>query len=232
MSTKKGGTVKTMLNQELKDWRKKTADEIMKPIYMVLSNKVMDVVSVRKPASMRELGEIAGFGPVKLKTYGPSIVQIVLKHTENISEQDAVLMGVSDLEYVNQLLADTPKRTKTSKAKTDKKRNEENEMSPIAIANMDCSKEINLRELNSEQQAAASRALSTSNVFITGSAGTGKTFLLKYVIQELVARHGESGVAVTAPTGISALAVGGQTIHSFAGIGLGTMLLRVMLDMN
>jgi hypothetical protein len=44
---------------------------------------------------------------------------------------------------------------------------------------------------------------------------------LKYVIQELIKKHGEDAVAITAPTGIAAINIGGQTIHSFAGIGLG-----------
>jgi ATP-dependent DNA helicase PIF1 len=52
---------------------------------------------------------------------------------------------------------------------------------------------------------------------------------MKYVIQELAKKHGESAVAVTAPTGIAAIAVGGQTIHSFAGIGLGAWIVIELL---
>ena len=58
------------------------------------------------------------------------------------------------------------------------------------------------------------------NIFLTGAAGTGKSFLLRHIIQELERRH-PGGVAVTAPTGIAASHVGGTTIHSWAGIGLG-----------
>jgi len=49
-----------------------------------------------------------------------------------------------------------------------------------------------------------------ANVFLTGRAGTGKSTL----ISRLVARAGQ-GVAVLAPTGLAALNVGGQTVHSF-----------------
>lgn len=50
------------------------------------------------------------------------------------------------------------------------------------------------------------------NVFVTGRAGTGKSTLL-----QLFRRTTRKKVAVVAPTGIAALNVGGQTIHSFFG---------------
>lgn len=73
--------------------------------------------------------------------------------------------------------------------------------------------------LTDEQRAAAERAFGGHNLFITGAAGTGKSFLLRYIIQEFEKRH-PGKVAVTAPTGIAAVNVGGQTVHSFAGIGV------------
>lgn len=48
------------------------------------------------------------------------------------------------------------------------------------------------------------------SVFITGKAGTGKSSLLKHFIKNTNKKH-----VVLAPTGIAALNVGGQTIHSF-----------------
>jgi ATP-dependent DNA helicase PIF1 len=61
------------------------------------------------------------------------------------------------------------------------------------------------------------------SIFITGSAGVGKSFLLQEIIKSRKARwSGSAGaVAITAPTGIAASNIGGRTIHSFAGIGLG-----------
>ena len=55
------------------------------------------------------------------------------------------------------------------------------------------------------------------SVFFTGSAGTGKSFLLKVIVNAL----GSSGLFITASTGIAAVHIGGQTLHSFAGIELG-----------
>lgn len=71
-----------------------------------------------------------------------------------------------------------------------------------------------LPEVNHEKEELLEKILnSKDNFFITGNAGTGKSVLLKH----LRARGKEKGrnVAVLAPTGIAALNVGGQTIHSF-----------------
>ncbi|NMC95261.1 MAG: AAA family ATPase [Syntrophorhabdus sp.] len=51
---------------------------------------------------------------------------------------------------------------------------------------------------------------SSSHVFITGKAGTGKSTLLDYFRQTT-----SKDVAVLAPTGVAALNIQGQTIHSF-----------------
>lgn len=61
------------------------------------------------------------------------------------------------------------------------------------------------------------------SVFFTGSAGTGKSVLLREIIKTLrVKNKGQPDrVAVTASTGLAACNVGGVTLHSFAGIGLG-----------
>ena len=56
------------------------------------------------------------------------------------------------------------------------------------------------------------------NVFLTGSAGTGKTYLLNQYIDYLKERN--MALAITAPTGIAASHINGMTIHSFFGIGI------------
>lgn len=57
-----------------------------------------------------------------------------------------------------------------------------------------------------------------ANVFLTGAAGSGKTYLLNEYIRFLKSRG--IGVGVTASTGIAATHMGGLTIHSWAGIGI------------
>ena len=51
---------------------------------------------------------------------------------------------------------------------------------------------------------------SKDHFFITGQAGTGKSTLLNYFVQ-----NSSKNIAILAPTGLAAVNVGGQTIHSF-----------------
>ena len=50
----------------------------------------------------------------------------------------------------------------------------------------------------------------SQSVFLTGKAGTGKSTLLRYITRNTAKKH-----VVLAPTGIAAINVGGQTMHSF-----------------
>ncbi|KAK6594560.1 DNA repair and recombination protein PIF1 [Botrytis cinerea] len=61
------------------------------------------------------------------------------------------------------------------------------------------------------------------SVFFTGSAGTGKSVLMRSIIAALKKKYVREGdrVAVTASTGLAACNIGGVTLHSFGGIGLG-----------
>ena len=68
-------------------------------------------------------------------------------------------------------------------------------------------------------QSSALDILKTGqNVFLTGSAGSGKTYTLNQYINYLRARR--VPVAVTASTGIAATHMNGTTIHSWSGIGI------------
>ncbi len=68
------------------------------------------------------------------------------------------------------------------------------------------------------QEKALAILKSGRNVFLTGSAGTGKTYVLNQFIQHL--KDAKIDVAVTASTGIAATHIKGSTIHSWAGIGI------------
>lgn len=82
--------------------------------------------------------------------------------------------------------------------------------------------------LNDGQREAASYIFSGGNAFLTGAAGVGKSYLLKYIIQGLRDKYEAGGsaapndrVVVAASTGIAATHINGITIHSWAGVLLG-----------
>lgn len=59
----------------------------------------------------------------------------------------------------------------------------------------------------------------SSHIFVTGKAGTGKSVLLRYLKD-----HSKKRMIVVAPTGVAALVVGGQTIHSLFRLPLSCVL--------
>jgi ATP-dependent exoDNAse (exonuclease V) alpha subunit len=69
-----------------------------------------------------------------------------------------------------------------------------------------------------KQSLALSILKSGKNVFLTGSAGAGKTFVLNQYIEYLKDR--KIAVAITASTGIAATHMNGMTIHAWSGIGV------------
>ncbi len=69
-----------------------------------------------------------------------------------------------------------------------------------------------------KQAQALTLLKSGRNVFLTGSAGAGKTYVLNQYIQYL--RDRKVKVAVTASTGIAATHMNGMTIHAWSGIGI------------
>jgi ATP-dependent DNA helicase PIF1 len=78
--------------------------------------------------------------------------------------------------------------------------------------------------LSQEQQRVLELVVGQGkSVFFTGSAGTGKSVLMRAIIAELRKKHlrEPDRVAVTASTGLAACNIGGVTLHSFSGIGLG-----------
>ncbi len=64
-----------------------------------------------------------------------------------------------------------------------------------------------------------------SNIFVTGRAGTGKSTLLGHFRE-----HTKKTVAVIAPTGVAAVNVAGQTIHSFFGFRPDITIAKVRRD--
>lgn len=86
-------------------------------------------------------------------------------------------------------------------------------------------RKLNIKQritLSLEQQKVLAMVVDGKNMFFTGSAGTGKSVLLREIIKALRKKYVTSpdAVAVTASTGIAACNIGGITLHSFGGVGL------------
>lgn len=79
-----------------------------------------------------------------------------------------------------------------------------------------------------QQSQALTYLRSGRNVFLTGPAGSGKTFLLNDFIT-WAQRTGKK-IAVTASSGIAATHVGGTTIHSWSGLGIADRISEYTLD--
>lgn len=74
----------------------------------------------------------------------------------------------------------------------------------------------NLERLNDEQENVLHQIKDNQNVFITGHAGTGKSFLIKYICEEF--DQNKRNYCLLAPTGVAAINIGGQTIHRYLGL--------------
>ncbi len=76
-----------------------------------------------------------------------------------------------------------------------------------------------LSSLSSQQKSVIEAFKDGKNLFVTGGAGSGKSYLLNF----LKRNYGHLGLEITASTGIAAVNIGGATIHSWAGIGLANL---------
>lgn len=74
--------------------------------------------------------------------------------------------------------------------------------------------------LTDEQKHVLDLVLSGQSIFFTGAAGTGKSYLLRRVVENLAMRHRKDEVAVTATTGLASFNIEGMTIHRWGGLGL------------
>ena len=69
------------------------------------------------------------------------------------------------------------------------------------------------------QKRAIDSYNSRKNIFITGPAGVGKSYIISEI--EKLSCSANRNIQVTATTGSAAALIGGKTIHSWGGIGMG-----------
>jgi ATP-dependent DNA helicase PIF1 len=86
-----------------------------------------------------------------------------------------------------------------------------------------------MQSLNAQQHTAVELARSGASFFLTGGAGTGKSFAVATICLSLetMGKH----VSKTASTGVAALLLGGggTTVHSWSGMGLGDLPVHVIV---
>ncbi len=81
---------------------------------------------------------------------------------------------------------------------------------------MSANEQYSIESLNEDQRRVYDLLDSSmDNFYVTGKAGTGKSYLLQTFV-----KNTKKEVAIVAPTGIASINVGGQTIHSFFGMGI------------
>ncbi|MBL4898344.1 MAG: AAA family ATPase [Colwellia sp.] len=82
-------------------------------------------------------------------------------------------------------------------------------------------------KLSPKQLSVIERILNKENIFLSGSAGTGKSLVLTTLIEHLESL--DWNIAITAPTGVAAINIGGKTLHAQLGLGLAKENLRTLI---
>jgi ATP-dependent DNA helicase RecQ len=92
----------TGLQKALWLWRRRTAEELGQPVYVIMSNEVMLRVAELRPQSLDALGAVPGIGAQRLQHYGAAILDIIKLHpaqagdAELLSTQRQVLAEASE----------------------------------------------------------------------------------------------------------------------------------------
>lgn len=176
----------------LKDWRKRTADELQRPIYRILPNQVLEDVARLKPRTVEQLGTMGGVGPYTLRQYGKRVIDVVQNYItdDDVQEESGVdtkAFWDSMREQKKAKKKTTTKKKKSAAASEDGtaadgtatkkvrgKTLQVKVMTEDELAELEVESVLDIEELNDEQRQAAGHILQGHNVFVTGSAGTGK----------------------------------------------------------
>eukprot|EP00929_Paragymnodinium_shiwhaense_P117272 TRINITY_DN8768_c0_g1_i1.p1 TRINITY_DN8768_c0_g1~~TRINITY_DN8768_c0_g1_i1.p1 ORF type:complete len:601 (-),score=178.20 TRINITY_DN8768_c0_g1_i1:161-1963(-) len=200
--TPSAAVVINALREELRKLRFKLAREAGMPAYgsqsmiklsleNIFTDSALTAIATACPRDAAALAKVdaAGFGDQKRAKYGEWIVAVCQRFANN----QAVALGAGE----DNSEAAVKRRKIESQAGADS---------------------LSRSQLNEDQQRWADAALAGDSLFLTGEAGTGKSFLLSFIVQEL---RKTKIVAVAATTAMAGASIGGGTIHAFAGIGLG-----------
>ena len=96
---------------------------------------------------------------------------------------------------------------------------EELDLATVSYHNSQESCEQVAHKPNEMQAAAIAAAANGDNLFLTGRAGTGKSWTIEQIVNYFTAKNLD--IHVTAPTGIAAIGIDGETINSWGKFELG-----------
>lgn len=216
-------------NTSVVSWSQSSPSHLQPSRSASLSQSTSSAVSAKRPAPK---GDVPADQPVAKKRVLP--IQYQKSKTENAS---------NSMSRAHATPAEKPKSRKelhtwdlTPGAVKDQQKKLKNKGKKSAALDGEVSREDMQHAVKSQGVKQSAISLSheqevvkelvceqKKSVFFTGPAGTGKSVLMRSIIAQLKKKFAKDPerLAVTASTGLAACNIGGMTLHSFAGIGLG-----------
>jgi ATP-dependent DNA helicase RecQ len=77
--------VDAALRELLREWRQAVAKKREVPAFVVMHDTSLDELCRTKPASLRELRQVHGFGEKKTADYGPQILAVLAQYRRGAS---------------------------------------------------------------------------------------------------------------------------------------------------
>ncbi|CCW67682.1 unnamed protein product [Phytomonas sp. Hart1] len=171
-------------------------------------------IYVEKPEEINKLAERVRLGTSSLPSKWPTMLTRVLG---GIFKNPVITDPAEAIQQMIQIKVNSVMRSKYTSIVTSSscEGNEADDKSirDFLLESDDDAKGI---ELNSEQERVIAITLKGHNMYIGGSAGTGKSVLLRALNRRLRANH--LRVAMTATTGVAGCHIGGSTFHHIMGV--------------
>lgn len=78
----------TSLQKALWNWRRRTAEQMGQPPYVIMSNELMLRIAETRPRDEASLAALPGMGAQRLENYGPTILDLVQLHPAESGDED------------------------------------------------------------------------------------------------------------------------------------------------